>query len=95
MFHSFHEVIHKSKNHSSIHTFVTQLEYAADDELSQTFLDQEESLSSVSKSGTNMLRLDGEASLQDNTNNNAVDCHQVQIVASRSDSSLPSQETPV
>lgn len=96
VFHSFREVIHKSKNHASIHTFMTQPEYAADDELSQTFLDnQEEDAASVSKAGTSVLLLDGEAAPQDNTNNNAVDCHQVQIIASHSASRLQSQETPV
>lgn len=75
---------------------MTQPEYAADDELSQSFLDhQEENPASASKSGTSVLLLDGEAGPQDNTNNNAVDCHQVQIVASCSDGPLQSLETPV
>lgn len=97
VFHSFREAIQKSKNHSSIHAFMTQPEYAAaDDELSQSFLDnQEENPALASKSGTSVLLLDGKAAPQDNTNNNAVDCHQVQIVAPRSDSPLQSLETPV
>ncbi|XP_028620427.1 plasma membrane calcium-transporting ATPase 4 isoform X2 [Grammomys surdaster] len=96
VFHSFRETIHKSKNQISIHTFMTQPEYAADDELSQSFLEiQEENPASVSKSGTKELLLDGEAAPHDNTNNNAVDCHQVQIVASHSDSPLQNLETPV
>uniref|UniRef100_A0A8C6MY92 Calcium-transporting ATPase n=1 Tax=Mus spicilegus TaxID=10103 RepID=A0A8C6MY92_MUSSI len=96
MFHNIHEVAHKPKNRSSIHTFMTQPEYPADDELSQSFLDiQEGNPELVSKAGTSVLLLDGEAASHDNINNNAVDCHQVQIVASHSDSPLPSLETPV
>lgn len=96
MFHNLHEVVHKPKNRSSIHAFMTQPEYPADDELSQSFLDiQEGNPELASKAGTSVLLLDGEAASQDNTNNNAVDCHQVQIVTSRSDSPLPSLETPV
>lgn len=95
MFHSFREVIHKSKNQVSIHSFMTQPDYSADDELSQSFLDQEESPSLASKSGITEHLSDAEAVSQNNTNNNAVDCHQVQIVASHSDSPLQNQETPV
>lgn len=96
LFHNNHEVAHKPKNRSSIHTFMTQPEYPADDELSQSFLDiQEGNPELVSKAGTSVLLLDGEAASHDNINNNAVDCHQVQIVASHSDSPLPSLETPV
>lgn len=96
MFHSFHEALHKSKNQASIHTFMTQPEYAADEEVSQSSLDnQEEIAASTSKSGANALLLAGEAAPHDNTNNNAVDCHQVQIVASRSDSPPQNLETPV
>lgn len=75
---------------------MTEPDYAADDELSQTFLEnQEEDPALVSKSGTSVLLLDDEAAPQSNTNNNAVDCHQVQIVASHPDSPLQSLETPV
>lgn len=95
VFHSFRDVIHKSKNQVSIHTFMTQPEYAADDEMSQSFLDQEESPSLASKSRITERLSDAETVSQNNTNNNAVDCHQVQIVASHSDSPLQSQETPV
>lgn len=95
VFHSFRDVIHKSKNQASIHTFMTQPEYAADDEMSQSFLDQEESPSLASKSRITERLSDAETVSQNNTNNNAVDCHQVQIVASHSDSPLQSQETPV
>lgn len=95
VFHSFRDVIHKSKNQASIHTFMTQPEYAADDEMSQSFLDQEESPSLASKSRITERLSDAETVSQNNTNNNAVDCHQVQIVASHSDSPLQSQETLV
>lgn len=96
MFHNFHEVVHKPKNRSSIHTFMTQPDYPADDELSQSFLDIHEGDPELaSKAGTSVLLLDGEPASHDNTNNNAVDCHQVQIVASHSDSPPPSLETPV
>ncbi|XP_031238721.1 plasma membrane calcium-transporting ATPase 4 isoform X2 [Mastomys coucha] len=96
VFHGFREAIQKSRNLNSIHTFMTQPEYTADDELSQSFLDnQEENPASASKTGTSVLLLDGEAAPQDNTNNNAVDCHQVQIIASCSDGPLQSLETPV
>lgn len=75
---------------------MTQPEYPADDELSQSFLDiQEDNPDLVSKAGTSVLLLNGEAAPQDNTNNNAVDCHQVQLIASHSASPLPSLETPV
>ncbi|XP_052056387.1 plasma membrane calcium-transporting ATPase 4 isoform X2 [Apodemus sylvaticus] len=96
VFHSFHEAIHKSKNHASIHTFMTPPEYAADEEVSQSFLDnQEEIPASVSNLGTSVLLLDGEAAPHDNTNNNSVDCQQVQIIASHPDSPLQNLETPV
>lgn len=95
VFHSFRDVIHKSKNQVSIHSFMTQPEYAADDEMSQSFLNQEESPSLASKSGITKRLSDAETVSQNNTNNNAVDCHQVQIVASHPNSPLQSQETPV
>lgn len=95
VFHSFRDVIHKSKNQVSIHSFMTQPEYAADDEMPQSFLNQEESPSLASKSGITKRLPDAETVPQNNTNNNAVDCHQVQIVASHPDSPLQSQETPV
>lgn len=95
VFHSFRDVIHKSKNQVSIHSFMTQPEYAADDEMPQSFLNQEESPSLASKSGITKRLPDAETVSQNNTNNNAVDCHQVQIVASHPDSPLQSQETPV
>lgn len=95
VFHSFRDVIHKSKNQVSIHSFMTQPEYAADDEMPQSFLNQEESPSLASKSGMTKRLPDAETVPQSNTNNNAVDCYQVQIVASHPDSPLQSQETPV
>lgn len=95
VFHSFRDVIHKSKNQVSIHSFMTQPEYAADDEMSQSFLNQEESPTLASKSGITERLSDAKTVSQNNTNNNAVDCHQVQIVASHPDSPLQSQETPV
>lgn len=95
VFHSFRDVIHKSKNQVSIHSFMTQPEYAADDEMPQSFLNQEESPSLASKSGITKRLPDAETVSQNNTNNNAVDCHQVQIVASHPDNPLQSQETPV
>ncbi|XP_038946570.1 plasma membrane calcium-transporting ATPase 4 isoform X2 [Rattus norvegicus] len=95
VFHSFRDVIHKSKNQVSIHSFMTQPEYAADDEMSQSFLNQEESPSLASKSRITKRLSDAETVSQNNTNNNAVDCHQVQIVASHPNSPLQSQETPV
>lgn len=95
VFHSFRDVIHKSKNQVSIHSFMTQPEYAADDEMPQSFLNQEESPSLASKSGITKRLPDAETVSQNNTNNNAVDCHQVQIVASHPNSPLQSQETPV
>lgn len=95
VFHSFRDVIHKSKNQVSIHSFMTQPEYAADDEMSQSFLNQEESPSLASKSRITKRLSDAETVSQNNTNNNAMDCHQVQIVASHPNSPLQSQETPV
>lgn len=95
VFHSFRDVIHKSKNQVSIHSFMTQPEYAADDEMPQSFLNQEESPSLASKSGITKRLPDAETVSQNNMNNNAVDCHQVQIVASHPDNPLQSQETPV
>lgn len=74
---------------------MTQPEYAADDEMPQSFLNQEESPSLASKSGITKRLPDAETVSQNNMNNNAVDCHQVQIVASHPDNPLQSQETPV
>lgn len=75
---------------------MTPPEYAIDDECQQSFADdQEEGPGRVLKAGTKVLLLDGEAAPTDNQNNNAVDSNQVQTVARRSDSPLPSLETSV
>lgn len=70
--------------------------YNADDEpLSSYTDDHEEDPELVSKSGTKVLQLDGEATPNDNRNNNVVDGKQVQTVTSRADNPLQSLETSV
>ncbi|KAK7800802.1 hypothetical protein U0070_016511 [Myodes glareolus] len=94
MFHSFQVPIQKSRNESSIHRFMTQPGYNADDPPS--FIDdREEDSGLVPKSGTKVLLLDGEATPHDNRNNNAVDGNQVQTITSHADSPLQSLETSV
>ncbi|XP_051003371.1 plasma membrane calcium-transporting ATPase 4 isoform X1 [Acomys russatus] len=96
VFHNVHGAMHKPRNQSSIHNFMTPPEYAADDECPPSFAeDQEEGPDQVPKAGTKVLLLDGEAAPNDNQNNNAVDSNQVQTVASRSNSPLQSLETSV
>lgn len=56
---------------------------------------EEENLEKFPKSGTRVLLLDGEVTPYANKNNNAVDCSQVQMGASLSDSRLHSLETSV
>ncbi|XP_005883114.1 PREDICTED: plasma membrane calcium-transporting ATPase 4 isoform X1 [Myotis brandtii] len=95
---SLHESIQTPKNQNSIHNFMTHPELAIDEEGPRTQLldEQEEKIfEKVSKSGTRVLLLDGEVTPSANTNNNAVDCSQVQIVPSYSDSPLHSLETSV
>lgn len=72
---------------------MTQSGYNADDEFPHSFQDDQEE--DAPRAGTRVLLLDGEATPYDNKNNNAVDCNQVQIVASHSDSPLHSLETSV
>ncbi|XP_044123587.1 plasma membrane calcium-transporting ATPase 4 isoform X2 [Neovison vison] len=94
---SLHESIQKPKNQNSIHNFMTHPEFAIDEEVPRTpLLDEheEENLDNPT-SGTRALLLDGEVTPYANKNNNAVDCSQVQIVASHSDSPLHSLETSV
>ncbi|XP_013202195.1 plasma membrane calcium-transporting ATPase 4 isoform X1 [Microtus ochrogaster] len=94
MFHSYPGM--KSRNKSSIHHFMTQPGYNADDEPLPSFIDDhEEDPGLVPKSGTKVLLLDGEATPNDNKNNNAVDGNQVQTIASHADSPLQSLETSV
>ncbi|XP_008152449.1 plasma membrane calcium-transporting ATPase 4 isoform X3 [Eptesicus fuscus] len=95
---SLHESIQKPKNQNSIHNFMTHPEFAIDEEGPRTpLLDEqaEESFAKVPKPGTRVLLLDGEVTPSANTNNNAVDCSQVQIVPSHPDSPLHSLETSV
>jgi len=76
---------------------MTHPEFAIDEEVPRTpLLDEheEENLDSP-KAGTRVLLLDGEVTPYANKNNNAVDCSQVQIVASHSESPLHSLETSV
>ncbi|XP_036057667.1 plasma membrane calcium-transporting ATPase 4 isoform X1 [Onychomys torridus] len=94
VFHNFQGVIHKSRNQQSIHSFMNHPEYI--DEFPKSSHDDEDEDSGLGpKSGTGVLLLDGEATPYSNKNNNAVDCSQVQIVASHSDSPLQSLETSV
>ncbi|XP_070252807.1 plasma membrane calcium-transporting ATPase 4 isoform X2 [Myotis yumanensis] len=95
---SLHESIQTPKNQNSIHNFMTHPEFAIDEEGPRTpLLDEqaEKIFEKVPKSGTRVLLLDGEVTPSANTNNNAVDCSQVQIVPSYSDSPLHSLETSV
>ncbi|XP_023613700.1 plasma membrane calcium-transporting ATPase 4-like [Myotis lucifugus] len=94
---SLHESIQTPKNQNYIHNFMTHPEFAIDEEGPRTLLDEQEekSFEKVPKSGTRVLLLDGEVTPSANTNNNAVDCSQVQIVPSYPDSPLHSLETSV
>ncbi|CAK6439756.1 unnamed protein product [Pipistrellus nathusii] len=95
---SLHESIQKPRNQNSIHNFMTHPEFAIDEEGPRTPLldeQEEESFEKVPKPGTRVLLLDGEVTPSANTNNNAVDCSQVQIVPSHPDSPLHSLETSV
>ncbi|XP_014405195.1 PREDICTED: plasma membrane calcium-transporting ATPase 4 isoform X2 [Myotis brandtii] len=95
---SLHESIQTPKNQNSIHNFMTHPEFAIDEEGPRTPLPDvqaEKIFEKVPKSGTRVLLLDGEVTPSANTNNNAVDCSQVQIVPSYSDSPLHSLETSV
>nr|XP_012419209.1 PREDICTED: plasma membrane calcium-transporting ATPase 4 isoform X5 [Odobenus rosmarus divergens] len=94
---SLHESIQKPKNQNSIHNFMTHPEFAIDEEVPRTPLldEHEEENLDTPKAGTGVLLLDGEVTPYANKNNNAVDCSQVQIVASRSESPLHSLETSV
>uniref|UniRef100_A0A3Q1M696 Calcium-transporting ATPase n=1 Tax=Bos taurus TaxID=9913 RepID=A0A3Q1M696_BOVIN len=95
---SLHESIQKPKNQNSIHNFMTHPEFTIDEEGPRTPLldeQEEEIFEKVSKPGTKTSSLDGEVTPQTNKNNNTVDCCQVQIVASHSDSPLHSLETSV
>lgn len=95
---SLHESIQTPKNQNSIHNFMTHPEFAIDEEGPRTpLLDEqaEKIFEKVPKSGTRVLLLDGEVTPSANTNNNAVDCSQVQIVPSYTDSPLHSLETSV
>ncbi|XP_007522179.2 plasma membrane calcium-transporting ATPase 4 isoform X3 [Erinaceus europaeus] len=95
---SLHESIQKPNNQNSIHNFMTHPEFVIDEEGPQTPLLEEQEKDNpemVPKTGTRVLLLDGEATPYANTNNNAMDCSQVQIVASHSDSPLHSLETSV
>uniref|UniRef100_A0A7N5K9D3 Calcium-transporting ATPase n=1 Tax=Ailuropoda melanoleuca TaxID=9646 RepID=A0A7N5K9D3_AILME len=94
---SLHESIQKPKNQNSIHNFMTHPEFAIDEEVPRTPLldEHEEEILNNPKAGTRVLLLDGEVPPYTNKNNNAVDCSQVQIVASHSDSPLHSLETSV
>lgn len=77
---------------------MTHPEFAIDEEGPRTpLLDEQEekSFEKVPKPGTRVLLLDGEVTPSANTNNNAVDCSQVQIVPSYPDSPLHSLETSV
>lgn len=94
MFHSYPGA--KSRHESSIHHFMTQPGYNADDEPLPSFIDDhEEDPGLVPKSGTKVLLLDGVATPSDNTNNSAVGGNQVQTIASHADSPLQSLETSV
>ncbi|XP_064333135.1 plasma membrane calcium-transporting ATPase 4 isoform X4 [Camelus dromedarius] len=95
---SLHESIQKPMNQNSIHNFMTHPEFTIDEEGPRTPLmdeQEEEGLEKFSKPGTSMAPLDGEVTPYANRNNNAVDCSQVQVAASHSDSPLHSLETSV
>ncbi|XP_016070335.1 PREDICTED: plasma membrane calcium-transporting ATPase 4 isoform X1 [Miniopterus natalensis] len=96
---SLHESIQKPKNQNSIHNFMTHPEFAIDEEVPRTPLldeQEEENLEKVSKSGTRVLLLDGEVTpCSDRNSSVMVDCNQVHIVASPSDSPPHSLETSV
>uniref|UniRef100_A0A8C0KED5 Calcium-transporting ATPase n=1 Tax=Canis lupus dingo TaxID=286419 RepID=A0A8C0KED5_CANLU len=83
---SLHESIQKPKNQNSIHNFMTHPEFAIDEEVPRTpLLDEHE------EENLEVPKVTPYA----NKNNNAVDCSQVQIIASHSDSPLHSLETSV
>ncbi|XP_033618066.1 plasma membrane calcium-transporting ATPase 4 isoform X2 [Fukomys damarensis] len=94
---SLHESIQKPKNQNSIHNFMTHPEFAIDEESPRTPLleEQEDEDLEVSKTGTRGLPLDDEITPRANQNTNVVDCNQVQIVTSHSDSPLQNLETSV
>lgn len=95
---SLHESIQKPKNQNSIHSFMTHPEFTLCEEGPRTPLldeQEEENLEKFPKSGTRVLLLDGEVTPYANKNNNAVDCSQVQMGASLSDSRLHSLEMSV
>ncbi|XP_036923080.1 plasma membrane calcium-transporting ATPase 4 isoform X2 [Sturnira hondurensis] len=92
---SLHESIQKPSNQNSIHNFMTHPEFTIDEEVPRTPLLDKQEEENLEKPGTRVLLLDGEVTPYANRNNNAVDCSQVQIVASHSDSPLHSLETSV
>lgn len=95
---SLHESIQKPKNQNSIHSFMTHPEFTLCEEGPRTPLldeQEEENLEKFPKSGTRVLLLDGEVTPYANKNNNAVDCSQVQMGASLSDSRLHTLEMSV
>ncbi|XP_006887952.1 PREDICTED: plasma membrane calcium-transporting ATPase 4 isoform X2 [Elephantulus edwardii] len=96
---SLHESIMKSSHQNSIHNFMTHPEFAIEEEEGPRtpVLDEQEEGSSdkAFPSGTSVFPTDDEVTPYANTNNNAVDCNQVQVIASHSDSPLHSLETSV
>nr|XP_023422895.1 plasma membrane calcium-transporting ATPase 4 isoform X2 [Cavia porcellus] len=95
---SLHESIQKPASQHSIHNFMTHPEFTIEEESPRTpLLDEqkEEDLENVSKTWARVLPLDDEVTAQANTNNNAVDGTQEQIVASHLDSPLQNLETSV
>ncbi|KAM6217727.1 plasma membrane calcium-transporting ATPase 4 isoform 2-T2 [Rhynchocyon petersi] len=95
---SLHENIMKSSNQNSIHNFMTHPEFAIEEEGPRTpVLDEQEegNPEKVFTSGTRVFPTDDEVTPYANKNNNAVDCSQVQMGASHSDSPLHSLETSV
>lgn len=77
---------------------MTHPEFTIEEESPRTpLLDEqkEEDLENVSKTWARVLPLDDEVTAQANTNNNAVDGTQEQIVASHLDSPLQNLETSV
>ncbi|EHB03721.1 Plasma membrane calcium-transporting ATPase 4 [Heterocephalus glaber] len=95
---SLHESIQKPKNQNSIHNFMTHPEFAIEEELPRTPLldeQEDEDLEKVSKTGTRVLPLDDEVTPHANQNADVVDCNQVHVVGSHSDSPLQNLETSV
>lgn len=76
---------------------MTHPEFAIDEESPRTPLldEQEDEDLEVSKTGTRGLPLDDEITPRANQNTNVVDCNQVHIVTSHSDSPLQNLETSV